>query len=42
MKIWVFGPGIDSIDLQNYALRTLKVDAIIADLPDIALSNLSK
>jgi len=41
-KIWVFGPELDLIELQNYALRSLKVDAIIADLPDVALSNLAK
>jgi glycerophosphoryl diester phosphodiesterase len=41
-KIWVFGPGLDLLELQNHALRKLKVDAIIADLPDVALLNLTK
>jgi len=39
-KIWVYGPDLDLIELQDYALKSLKVDAIIADLPDMALSNL--
>jgi len=41
-KIWVYGPGLDLVDLQNHAFKSLKVDAIIADLPDLALSNLEK
>jgi len=41
-RLWVFGPELDLIELQNYALKSLKVDAIITDLPDIALSNLAK
>jgi len=40
-KIWVFGPDLDLIDLQTHAFNSLKVDAIIADLPDLALSNLA-
>jgi glycerophosphoryl diester phosphodiesterase len=39
-KVWVFGPGLDNIELQNYAFQSLKVDGVIADLPDLVLSNL--